>query len=170
MISQLIYIGNQLKHAQLSISIQIIPIEHKISAFLYYINRLTIMPINESSKQREWETIIAIARSNNFPTSMLYGLKTKIIKRKRQKQKQMQQRQEIIKQRDKWVNFTYFSPLVRRVTDLFRRTRLRITFRTANTIQQQLNTAKHARYDSSGIYRLKCNTCNRVYVGQSDCQ
>jgi hypothetical protein len=59
------------------------PLEHRISAFLYYIKRLTIMPITESSKHREWETIIAIARSNNFPTGMLYGLKTKIINRKR---------------------------------------------------------------------------------------
>ena len=97
------------------------PVEHKISAFLYYINRLTIIAITESSKQREWETIIAIARSNNFPTSMLYGLKTKLINRKSQKQKQkMQQQQEIITPQDKWVTFTYFSLLVRRVTNLFR--------------------------------------------------
>jgi hypothetical protein len=96
------------------------PIEHKISASLYYINRLTIMPITESSKQREWETIITLVRSNNFPTSMLYGLKTKLINRKRQKQKLTQQQEEIITRRDKWVTFTYFSPLVRRVTNLFR--------------------------------------------------
>jgi hypothetical protein len=59
------------------------PLEHKISALLYYINRLTTMPIIESSKQREWETIIAIARSSNFPTSIMHGLKTKLINRKR---------------------------------------------------------------------------------------
>jgi hypothetical protein len=94
------------------------PLEHKISAFLYYINRLTTMPIIESSKQRGWETIITIARSNNFLTSMLQGLKTILINRKRQKQ--TQQQQEIITPQDKWVTFTYFSPLVRWVTNLFR--------------------------------------------------
>jgi len=62
---------------------------------------------------------------------MLYDLKTKIINRKRQRQKQTQQQQEIITPRDKWVTFMYFSPLARRVTNLFRRTRLRITFRAA---------------------------------------
>jgi hypothetical protein len=101
---------------------------------------------------------------------MLHGLKTRLINRKRQKQKQkqtQQQQQEITTPRDKWVTFTYFSPLVRRATNLFRRTRLRIAFRATNTIQQQLNTAKHARDDPSGTYRLKCNTCNKVYVGQS---
>jgi len=125
------------------------------------------MPVIESSKQREWETIIAIARSNNFPTSMLHGLKTRLINRKRQKQKQTQQQQEIITPRDKWVNFTYFSQLVRRITNLFRRTRLRIASSATNKIQQQLNTAKQARDDPSDIYSLKFNTCNKVYVGQS---
>jgi len=33
-------------------------------------------------------------------------------------------------------------------------------------IQQQL-TAKQTHGDPSGIYKLKCNTCNKVYVGQS---
>jgi hypothetical protein len=125
------------------------PLEHKISAFLYYINRLTTMPIIESSKQRGWETIITIARSNNFLTSMLQGLKTILINRKRQKQ--TQQQQEIITLQDKWVTFTYFSPLVRWVTNLFRRARLRIAFRATNSIQQQLNTAKYTHDYPSGI-------------------
>jgi hypothetical protein len=34
-------------------------------------------------------------------------------------------------------------------------------------MQQQLNTAIHRHNDPSGIYKLKCNTCNKVYVGQS---
>ena len=43
---------------------------------------------------------------------------------------------------------------------------IKICFRATNTIQQ-LNTAKHRHNDPSGIYKLKCNTCNKVYVGQS---
>ena len=105
--------------------------------------------------------------STSYCVFFLHGLNTKPINRKRQKQKQTQQQQEVITQRNKWVTFTYFSSLVRRVTNLFRRTRLRIVFRGTNTIQQQLNTAKHAGDDPSGIYKLKCSTCNKVYVGQS---
>jgi hypothetical protein len=40
------------------------------------------MPITENSKQNEWETIIAVAKSNEFPVSILTDFKTKIIKRK----------------------------------------------------------------------------------------
>jgi len=43
---------------------------------------------------------------------------------------------------------------------------LKIAFRATNTIQQQLN-AKQTHEGPSGIYELKCKTCNKVYVGQS---
>jgi hypothetical protein len=145
------------------------PHEHKIAAFLYYVNRITTMPITENSKQNEWETIIVIAKNNDFPISILIDLKTKIIKRKKHKQKQAQtqQQQEIRTQQYKWVTFTYHSPLVRQITNLFKQTDVKISFHATNTIQQQVNTSKHIHNDQSGIYKLKCNTCNKVYVGQS---
>jgi hypothetical protein len=39
-------------------------------------------------------------------------------------------------------------------------------FRTTNTIYQQLSD-KPGNIYSSGIYELKCNTCNKAYMGQS---
>jgi len=135
------------------------PLEHKIST-LYYINRLTTLPITESSKQKEWETILAIARDSGYPVSMIHNLKTKLINREKT------QKQETMTPQNKWITFMYFSPLVRRVTNLFKQTRLKIAFRATNMIQQQL-TAKQTHSDPSGVYKLKCNTCNKVYVGQS---
>jgi len=48
---------------------------------------------------------------------------------------------------------------------LFKQTDVKISFRATNTIQQQLNTAKHRQNDPSGIYKLKCNAFVKVYVG-----
>jgi len=62
--------------------------------------------------------------------------------------------------------FTYFSPLVRKISNLFRQTDLKIALHATNTMQQQLN-AKQTHDNPSGIYELKCKTCNKVYVGQS---
>jgi hypothetical protein len=42
---------------------------------------------------------------------------------------------------------------------------MKIAFRATNTIQQLSGKQFHA--DPSGIYKLQCNTCNKVYVGQS---
>ena len=50
----------------------------------------------------------------------------------------------------------------------FKRTNLKIAFRPTNTIYQQL-TQKPRDHNPSGIYQLKCITCNNAYilVGQS---
>ena len=52
--------------------------------------------------------------------------------------------------------------------NLFKHSNLNIALRATNTIHQQL-TDKIARTgtNSSGIYKLKHNTCNNSYVGQS---
>ena len=133
---------------------------------MYYINRLTALPITEKSKQKEWETILTIAKNNGYPINMIHGLKTKLINReKKQKQTQTLQQQETITPRNKWITFTYFSPLVRKVTNLFKQTSLKIVFRATNTIQQLV--AKQTHNDPSSIYERKCKTCNKVYLGQS---
>ena len=66
----------------------------------------------------------------------------------------------------KWVTFKYFSPVIRRISNLFKETNLKIAFRPHNTIQQQI-TKKKNNINPSGIYSLQCNTCKDVYVGQS---
>jgi hypothetical protein len=138
------------------------PHEQKIAAFNFYINRMLTLPISEKSKQKEWKTTLTIAKDNGYPSHITHNLKTKR-RGKKQKHKQQQNTQILHKQ---WVRFTYYSPVIRRVTNLFKQTDLKIAFRAASTIQQQL-TQKQACKNPSGIYKLKCNTCNAVYVGQT---
>ena len=51
------------------------------------------------------------------------------------------------------MNYTtiYYSQLVRRINNLFKQTDVKISVQATNTIQQQLNTAKHRHNDSSRI-------------------
>ena len=77
------------------------PHEHKISAFLHYINRLTTLPITESSKQNEWETMLTIARNNGYPVSMIHNLKTKLINgEKKQKETTTTRNNDTMKKMD----------------------------------------------------------------------
>jgi hypothetical protein len=62
------------------------------------------LPITEQSKQQEWKIILTIARNNGLSIP------------------------KIIQQNKKWITFTYDSPLIRRVTNLFRKTSLNIAF------------------------------------------
>jgi hypothetical protein len=84
---------------------------------------------------------------------------------KKQKQQQQKPLTPTAQHKKKWVT-TYHSPLIRKVTNLFRHSNLRIALRTTNTTFQQL-TEKPVLNNPSGIYKLRCNTCNRVYIGQS---
>ena len=56
--------------------------------------------------------------------------------------------------------------MIRHTTNLFKHTDLNIAFRATNTLKQQLSE-KQNNTNPSGIYKLKCNTCNKAYVGQS---
>jgi len=67
----------------------------------------------------------------------------------------------------KWVPFTFLGPAVRRITNLFKGSNVKIVFRTTITIQKQLSKNPHNQQNPSGINSLKCNTCNKKYVGQS---
>jgi len=113
-------------------------------------------------------TILTIAKNNGYPPALIHRLKRKLTNKKRALKQnctqQQQQKTSIL--RNKWVTFTYFSPFVRKISNLFRQTELKIGFRATNTIQQQLNAKQ--THDPIGIYELKCKTCIKVYVGQSD--
>jgi hypothetical protein len=65
------------------------------------------------------------------------------------------------KQNKKWITFTYDSPLVRKVTNLFKNTDISIAFKASNTIYQQL-TQKADNRNPSGIYAIKSNTSHAI--------
>jgi hypothetical protein len=69
-----------------------------------------------------------------------------------------------------WTTFTYYSPQIRKITNLFKNTNTRIAFRSTNTIKHLMKRKTNTTtpdYDKSGIYKIKCNTCHRSYIGQT---
>lgn len=66
----------------------------------------------------------------------------------------------------KGLTYTYHFPSIHKVTSLFRRTNLKIAFHPTNTLYHQLSQ-KCNNFNPNGIYQLKCNTCNKVYIVQS---
>jgi hypothetical protein len=139
------------------------PMEHKLAAFRYTINRSNNLPLKPEIKQQEENTIWHIAKSNGYPVKLVQKLQQKITVKDNHKALMKQPTQ-------KWVTFKYHSPLVRKVTSIFKNTTLRIAYQATNTLWQILNVnKKHTNiYTSSGIYSLKCSTCNHFYIGQTD--
>jgi len=122
------------------------------------------MSISEQAVKQEWNKIFIMAQNNGFPAHLIHGMKRQLMaKKERTTQTQVMQQHN-----KNWITFTYHSPSIHKVTNLFKRTNLKIAFRPTKTIYQQLSN-KANNPNPSGIYeyQLKCNTFNRIYVGQS---
>ena len=67
----------------------------------------------------------------------IIDMEKKEITKNRDKRSKINETQEKQVQK-KWVTFTYHSPIIRTVTNLFNNTEVRVTFKATNTIYQQL--------------------------------
>ena len=105
-------------------------------------------------------TLCTQARNNGFPLQIIHNLKYIL----RQKTKNSPTQAE----RKKWITYTYHSPLILKVTYLFKSTDVNVPFRTCNTIYNKLcDRTPQNKINSIGIYKLQCKTCNKSYVGQA---
>ena len=69
-----------------------------------------------------------------------------------------------------WATFTYHSPQIRKVTNLFRNTKRGIAFKATATLQQLIRpTTQNLKsdYEKSGIYKITCKTCHKLFMGQT---
>jgi hypothetical protein len=110
------------------------PTEHKIAGYRHYIRRMLSLPLTTEIRKKEWKTIQNIATSNNF----LHNTKTKL-KTQVQQQIRAPQNTETHTQKTKpnrWAVFTYHSPKIRKLTNLFKQTDIEVAFRSTNTILQ----------------------------------
>jgi site-specific DNA-adenine methylase len=54
------------------------PLQHKLAAYIFYINILLSTPITEQEKKHEWNTICTMAKNNGFPLQLIYNLRHKL--------------------------------------------------------------------------------------------
>jgi uncharacterized protein with NAD-binding domain and iron-sulfur cluster len=137
------------------------PIEQKMAAFIFHIIRMHSLPLDLDKKQKEWKTIQSIAKNNNFPRHLLEKLNHQI-------QSSIDHMQNGKKHNKIWTTFTYHSPQIRKITNLFKNTDIGIAFKATTTLQlirhpTQIQASEH---DKSGMYKITCNTCHKSYVGK----
>jgi hypothetical protein len=67
--------------------------------------------------------------------------------------------------------FTYQSPKIRKITNLFKSTNIGIVFKTTTMLQQlikPLTSNQTSEYEKTRIYKIICNTCQKSYVGHTN--
>jgi hypothetical protein len=100
-----------------------------MAAFRYLTNRMISLPLTTERKKMEWQKILSVSENNKFPLHFIEQLKTQI-QHKTHKDKTNNRNK-------KWATFTYHSSRVRKITNLFKQTDIKIAFKSTNTIQQQ---------------------------------
>jgi hypothetical protein len=140
------------------------PTKHKTATLRYHITRMHSLPLTIARKQKEWETIQQIAQKSNFPQHLLHRINLQT------KHKNNHRQAEDNKANKAWTTFTYFSPQIRKITNLFKNTNVKIAFKNTNTLQQFIkprfdNTTPE--HEKSDIYKVTCNTCHMSYIGQT---
>ena len=96
-------------------------------------------------KQKEWKTTQHITKNNNFPRRLLQKLNHQIQNKVNHTHNE--------KKHKIWTTFTYHSPKIRRITNLFKNTNMGIAFKVTATLQQlfipttQIQTSKHEKVE-----------------------
>jgi hypothetical protein len=142
------------------------PLEHKFAAYRSFINRMLSLPLSDI-RHKEWKNIKLTAHNNNIPIHLLTKLRCNTQKKINQPHLPTASAKDT-----KWATLTYSSPQVRKITNLFKNTNVKVIFKSNNTIAQltKLHTAtmpSSTPHDMRDIYSLTCNTCKQVYVGQT---
>jgi len=138
------------------------PIEQKTAAYRYHITRMHSLPLDRDKKRKEWKTIQTIAKNNNIPQQLLQKLNQQILQKTDQNSEK--------KDNKIWTTFTYHSPKIRTITDMFKNTHIGIAFRTTTTLHQRIRPKKQTPitdHERSSVYKITCNTCCKAYVGQT---
>jgi len=139
------------------------PMEHKIVAYRYLINRINTVGITNINKKQELNNKTIIAKNNALPTHITRQLYDTMAHKRQIRSNNTQT------QRKTSVTFTYHSTLIRKVTNIFKLTGLSIVYRAINTLFNRLKNTKETQDEvqKSGIYKLTRRTCNSAYTGQT---
>jgi hypothetical protein len=110
------------------------PLEHKLAAYRSLIRRMLTLPLGEKQQQEEWKNIVQIVHNNKLSLNLIVRLKQRIQHRTTQSKLPT-----TTGTNTKWATFTYTSPQVRKITNLFTHTNVKIAFKCNNTISQLPN-------------------------------
>jgi hypothetical protein len=112
-------------------------------------------PISTENKHKETQLINTILHNNG------HSIETHV-----HNKSQITNKTTNTTPKQKWITLTYVGKETRFITKLFKNTNLYVAYKTNNTIQNYLQSKNQdpVKYNSSGIYEIKCNSCQLKYI------
>lgn len=140
--------------------------QHKMASFNHMIHRMLTLPISQEGLEKESKHILEVARLNGYPKNTIIKL---INKRKKTLQRKTLTRL-ITDQQPRRRVVLGFDRISKSLGTKLRKHRLDMTYSSRNN---QLRTLLGSTKDSidqmakSGVYKITCSHCNKVYIGQT---
>lgn len=143
------------------------PPEQKRAAFHGMIYRLLNTPLSKENYQKELDYIKQTAVFNGYSSKLIENMLKKATKKRNKKLKTTLQ--PIAKENQEFISITHskFSKNIKKTFKI--NSNKTITFKTKNKLYQQLGNpkSKTINLEKSGIYEIKCDCCDKAYVGQT---
>jgi hypothetical protein len=131
------------------------PPEQKLAACRFYIRRMLSLPLNQKQRNNEWLHIQHVAQNNDIPLNLLLRLRRKIQHNTLHNTNSPNPPTPHPLPKKKWATFTYTSPQIRKITNLFKHTDVNIFFKGYNTMAQLFkpdrNTHPSSPFEKSGV-------------------
>lgn len=143
------------------------PWSHKLAAFHAYVNRLMTIPLSREAYEKEVRTIYAIARANGYSQRTVDRIIEKHHIRSVRAMLYAVLPERVVHHYRSSV--LYVGVISERIARVLRDNGVHVAFRTNNTIRRVVCNGKEKTElgKKSGVYKLTCDECGGVYVGQT---
>ncbi|OLY42608.1 hypothetical protein PEB0149_000040 [Bartonella apis] len=147
------------------------PTIHKTAAFRSMLYRAYKIPLSQTNRKKELDTIKKIAQVNGFRTKTIEDIARKT-RRKIDRQNTLHSRttlEEIKEENTRYITFSYTGTTTQRTANRFKKYGVSIAYRTQNTMSKILHPKIEDcnKFDTSGIYKINCDDCDSFYIGQT---
>jgi len=107
-----------------------------MAAYRFLIKRMLSFPLNKEQQYKEWQHILHITHSNDIPLALLTRLRFRI-----QQNNSLPRSPTPSNKGRKWATFTYLSPQIRKITNIFKHTNIRIAYKCSNAVSHLFKPA-----------------------------
>jgi hypothetical protein len=144
------------------------PIQHKLAPFHSMAHRLCTLPLSLKNYKNEYDYIQQAAKVNGYDSNEI----DRIIKHHSEKIRRNNLSTFFYQQREnnlKRVSVTFAPKITNKLKNIFRKQNMQIVYRTQNKLNTFFCSTKDKVpiLEKSGIYQVKCGSCDAVYYGQS---
>lgn len=140
---------------------------HKHAAFHAMIHRLVNTPLNKQNYNQELKTIKIIAQNNGYEPKLINN----ILRKHEQKQTKKLLYAANKKEKYYYKSLPYFGEISEKIARTIEKQneKTKIAYRTPLNLGKLLNNTKDKidKSKKSGVYKLECDQCDEIYIGET---